>query len=98
MGPDTISNTVLSSRADISELMKLPAFQNLLAKVETNYFRNRPNEAAQLVEAGTLPSLLQEQAAQAWEILARARRSGMPMFDALELIADLVYPALESDE
>ncbi len=53
----------------MANLMQLPAFQNLLAKVETNYYRNRPNEAAELKQAGTLAELLQEQAEQAWELL-----------------------------
>jgi hypothetical protein len=76
--------------------MRLPAFQNLLAKVETNYYRNRPQEAVKLEAAGTLPALLQERAAQAWAILSQARKSGMEMYQAEELAADLIYPRLES--
>jgi len=80
------------------ELMTLPAFQNLLAKVETNYYRNRPREAEKMARQGTLPAFLQEQAAQAWEIMAQARSTGAPMFEAEELIADLIYPPLKSQE
>jgi hypothetical protein len=81
-----------------SELMKLPAFRNLLAKVETNFCRNRPKEAAQMEQSGTLSSFMLEQASQAWEVLANVRAKGMPMFQAEELIAEFVYPPLESDE
>jgi hypothetical protein len=83
---------------NISELMKLPAFQNLFAKVETNFYRNRPNEAERLKLEGTLRTVLLERTAQAWEILAQARSTGTPMDQAEELIADLVYPTLESDD
>lgn len=83
--------------ADLSNLMQLPAFQNLLAKVETNFYRNRPHEAEELEAAGTLAALLQEQAAQAWEILSAARKSGLEMYQAEELVAELVYPPLESE-
>ena len=41
---------------------------------------------------------LQERAAQAWEILKEARSSGLPMDQAQELISELVYPPLESDD
>ena len=78
--------------------MKLPAFCNLLAKVETNFCRSRPKEAAQMEQSGTLASFMLEQASQAWEVLASARAKGMPMFQAEELIAEIVYPPLESDE
>jgi hypothetical protein len=81
-----------------SDLMRLPAFQNLLAKVETNYYRNRPQEAVKLEATWTLPALLQERAAQAWAILSQARKSGMEMYQAEELAADLIYPLLESEE
>jgi len=83
---------------NISELMKLPAFQNLLAKVETNFYRNRPKEAAELELEGTIRFTLQERAVQAWEILKEARSSGLPMDQAQELISELVYPPLESDD
>jgi len=46
---------------------------------------------------GTIRFTLQERAAQAWEILAKARSTGLPMEQAQELISELVYPPLESD-
>jgi len=54
--------------------MKLPAFQNLLAKVETNFYRNRPKEAADLELEGTIRFTLQERAAQAWRYSPRRAR------------------------
>ena len=81
-----------------SEWMKLPAFCNLLAKVETNFCRNRPKEATQMEQSGALASFMLDQASQAWEVLANARAEGTPMFQAEELIAEFVYPPLESDE
>jgi hypothetical protein len=78
--------------------MTLPAFQNLLAKVETNYYRNRPREAEKMECEGTLPALLQEQAAQAWEIMTQVRATGAPLYEAYELVADLIYPPLESQD
>ena len=98
MTPKGEFSTIPCNPSYISELMKLPAFQNLLAKVETNFYRNRPKEAAQLELEGTIRFTLQEQAAQAWEILKEARSSGLPMDQAQELISELVYPPLESDD
>ena len=97
MTPKGESSTIPCNPGYISELMKLPAFQNLLAKVETNFYRNRPNEAATLESEGTIQFTLQERAAQAWEILAKARSTGLPMELSQELITELVYPPLESD-
>jgi hypothetical protein len=77
--------------------MKLQAIQNLLAKVETNFYRNRPKEATDLELEGTIRFTLQERAAQAWEILAKARSTGIPLEQAQELISELVYPPLEAD-
>ena len=97
MTPNHASSTIPANPGYISELMKLPAFQNLLAKMETNFYRNRPKEAAELELEGTIRFTLQERAAQAWEILAKARSTGLPMDQAQELISELVYPPLESD-
>jgi hypothetical protein len=97
MAPSNASSTIPQNPDSISEFMKLPAFQNLLAKVETNFYRNRPKEAADLELEGTIRFTLQERAAQAWEILAKARSTGLPMEQAQELISELVYPPLESD-
>jgi nucleoid-associated protein YgaU len=97
MTPNDASSTIPGNRDSILELMKLPAFQNLLAKVETNFYRNRPKEAADLELEGTIRFTLQERAARAWEILAKARSTGFPMEQAQELISELVYPPLESD-
>jgi hypothetical protein len=97
MTPNDASSTIPANPDSILELMKLPAFQNLLAKVETNFYRNRPKEAADLELEGTIRFTLQERTAQAWEILARARSTGLPMEQAQELISELVYPPLESD-
>jgi hypothetical protein len=97
MTPNDASSTIPANPDSILELMKLPAFQNLLAKVETNFYRNRPKEAADLELEGTIRFSLQERAAQAWEILAKARSTGVPMDQAQELISELVYPPLESD-
>jgi len=97
MTPNDTSSTVPANPDSILELMKLPAFQNLLAKVETNFYRNRPKEAADLELEGTIRFTLQERAAQAWEILAKARSTGVPMEQAQELISELVYPPLESE-
>jgi hypothetical protein len=97
MTPNDASSTIPGNPDSILELMKLPAFQNLLAKVETNFYRNRPKEAAELELEGTMRFTLQERAAQAWEILAKARSTGLPMEQAQELISELVYPPLESD-
>jgi hypothetical protein len=47
---------------------------------------------------GTIRFTLQERAAQAWEILKEARSSGLPMDQAQELISELIYPPLESDD
>ena len=94
-----IEATALPRNPDyISGLMELPAFQNLLAKVETNFYRNRPKEAAQLELEGTIRFTLQERAAQAWEILKEARSKGLPLDQAQELISELIYPPLESDD
>jgi len=41
--PSTIPGTPTPFRVD-----EAPGFQNLLAKVETNFYRNRPKEAAEL--------------------------------------------------
>ena len=98
MTPIDASSTIPANPDSILELMKLPAFQNLLAKVETNFYRNRPKEAADLELEGTIRFTLQERAAQAWEILAKARSTGVPMDQAQELISELVYPPLESDD
>ena len=98
MTPIDASSTIPGNPDSILELMQLPAFQNLLAKVETNFYRNRPKEAAQLELEGTIRFTLQERAAQAWEILKEARSSGLPMDQAQELISELVYPPLESDD
>jgi hypothetical protein len=97
MTPNDAPSTIPGNPDSILELMKLPAFQNLLAKVETNFYRNRPKEAADLELEGTIRFILQERAAQAWEILAKARSTGLPMEQAQELISELVYPPLESD-
>jgi hypothetical protein len=97
MAPNGASSTIPSSPDSILELMKLPAFQNLLAKVETNFYRNRPKQAADLELEGTIRFTLQERAAQAWGILAKARSTGLPMDQAQELISELIYPPLESD-
>ena len=98
MTPNDASSTIPGNPDSISELMKLPAFQNLLAKVETNFYRNRPKEAAELELEGTIRFTLQERTAQAWEILAKARSTGLPMDQAQELISELVYPPMESDD
>jgi hypothetical protein len=97
MTPNDASSTIPGNPDSILELMKLPAFQNLLAKVETNFYRNRPKEAADLELEGTIRFTLQERAAQSWEILAKARSAGLPMDQAQELISELIYPPLESD-
>jgi hypothetical protein len=97
MTPNDATSTIPANPDSVLELMKLPAFQNLLAKVETNFYRNRPKEAADLELEGTIRFTLQERAAQAWEILAKARSTGVPMDQAQELISELVYPPLESD-
>ena len=97
MTPIDASSTIPGNPDSILELMKLPAFQNLLAKVETNFYRNRPKEATDLELEGTIRFTLQERAAQAWEILAKARSTGIPMEQAQELISELVYPPLEAD-
>ena len=97
MTPNDASSTVPGNPDSILELMKLPAFQNLLAKVETNFYRNRPKEATDLELEGTIRFTLQERAAQAWEILAKARSTGIPLEQAQELISELVYPPLEAD-
>jgi hypothetical protein len=98
MTPNDASSTIPRNPDSILELMQLPAFQNLLAKVETNFYRNRPKEAAELELEGTIRFTLQERAAQAWEILKEARSTGLPMGQAQELISELVYPPLESDD
>ena len=98
MTPNDAPSTIPRNPDSISGLMKLPAFQNLLAKVETNFYRNRPKEAAELELEGTIRFTLQERTAQAWEILAKARSTGLPMDQAQELISELVYPPLESDD
>ena len=98
MTPNDASSTIPRNPNSISELMQLPAFQNLLAKVETNFYRNRPKEAAELELEGTIRFTLQERAAEAWEILNEARSTGLPMDQAQELISELVYPPLESDD
>jgi hypothetical protein len=98
MTPNDASSTIPGNPNSISELMKFPAFQNLLAKVETNFYRNRPKEAAELELEGTIRFTLQERAAQAWEILKEARSTGLPMDQAQELISELVSPPLESDD
>ncbi len=98
MTPNGASNIIPCDPDYILGLMQLPAFQNLLAKVETNFYRNRPKEAAELELEGTIRFTLQERAAQAWEILKEARSTGLPMDQAQELISGLVYPPLESDE
>ena len=98
MTPNEASSTIPGNPDSILELMKLPAFQNLLAKVETNFYRNRPKEAAELELEGTIRFTLQERAAQAWEILKEARSSGLTLDQAQELISELVYPPLESDD
>ncbi len=54
MTPIDTSSTIPGNPDSILELMQLPAFQNLLAKVETNFYRNRPNEAATLESEGTI--------------------------------------------
>ena len=97
MTPNNASSAIPGNPDSILELMKLPAFQNLLAKVETNFYRNRPKEAADLELEGTIRFTLQERAAQAWEILAKARSTGIPLEQAQELISELVYPPLEAD-
>lgn len=94
----TPNNSPQPNISQLSEMMQLPAFQNLLAKVETNYYRNRPKEAERMEQDGSLPSLLQERTKQAWEILAQARAKGTPMAQAEDMIAEIVYPPLESDE
>jgi len=97
MTPNDAPSTIPCDPDYISGLMQLPAFQNLLAKVETNFYRNRPKEAAELELEGTIRFTLQERAAQAWEILKEARSTGLPMEQAQELISELVFPPLESD-
>ena len=97
MTPNDAPSTIPCDPDYISGLIQLPAFQNLLAKVETNFYRNRPKEAAELELEGTIRFTLQERAAQAWEILKEARSSGLPMDQAQELISELVYPPLEAD-
>ena len=97
MTPNDAPSTIPGNPDSILELMKLPAFQNLLAKVETNFYRNRPKEATDLELEGTIRFTLQERAAQAWEILAKARSTGIPLEQAQELISELVYPPLEAD-
>jgi hypothetical protein len=97
MTPNDASSTIPGNPDSILELMQLPAFQNLLAKVETNFYRNRPKEATDLELEGTIRFTLQERAAQAWEILAKARSTGIPLEQAQELISELVYPPLEAD-
>ena len=97
MTPNNASSTISGNPDSILELMQLPAFQNLLAKVETNFYRNRPKEATDLELEGTIRFTLQERAAQAWEILAKARSTGIPLEQAQELISELVYPPLEAD-
>jgi hypothetical protein len=97
MTSSNASSTIPGNPDSILELMKLPAFQNLLAKVETNFYRNRPKEAAELELEGTIRFTLQELAAQAWAILAKARSTGLPIDQAQELISELVFPPLESD-
>jgi hypothetical protein len=98
MTPNDASSTTPCDPDYFSGLMQLPAFQNLLAKVETNFYRNRPKEAAELELEGTIRFTLQERAAQAWEILKEARSTGLPMDQAQELISEQVYPPLESDD
>ena len=98
MTPNDAPSTIPGNPDSILELMQLPAFQNLLAKVETNFYRNRPKEAAELELEGTIRFTLQERAAQAWEILKEARSTGLTMDQAQELISELVYPPLESDD
>jgi hypothetical protein len=98
MTPIDASSTIPGNPDSILDLMQLPAFQNLLAKVETNFYRNRPKEAAELELEGTIRFALQERAAQAWEILKEARSTGLTMDQAQELISELVYPPLESDD
>ena len=98
MTPIDASSTIPGNPNSILELMLLPAFQNLLAKVETNFYRNRPKEAAELELEGTIRFALQERAAQAWEILKEARSTGLTLDQAQELISELVYPPLESDD
>ena len=98
MTPTDASSNIPQNPDYISGLMKLPAFQNLLAKVETNFYRNRPKETAELELEGTIRFTLQERAAQAWDILAKARSTGLPLNQAEELAAELIYPPLESDD
>jgi len=57
-----------------------------------------PKEAAELELEGTIRFTLQERASEAWEILKEARSTGLPMDQAQELISELVYPPLESDD
>src|ERR1039457_3535164 len=98
MTPNNASSTIPGNPNSILELMQFPAFQNLLAKVETNFYRNRPKEAAELELERTIRFTLQERAAQAWEILKDPASSGLRMDQAQELISELVYPPLESDD
>jgi hypothetical protein len=98
MTPNPDQTPTPNIQRSLSELMTLPAFQNLLAKVETNFYRNQPNEAQRMEQDGTLPSFLQAQTVQAWEILSDARMKGMTMQQAEELIGEFVYPPLEKDE
>ena len=98
MALNSANMTLPGNPNSISELMKLPAFENLLAKVETSFYRNRPEEAAELELEGTIRVTLQERAAQAWAILAKARSMGLPLNQAEELAAELIYPPLESDD
>jgi len=96
MTPNDASSTIPGNPDSILELMKLPAFQNLLAKVETNFYRNRPKEAADQELEGQFDSHYRN---------ARPRRGnprqgtldGPPEEQAQELISELVYPPLESD-
>jgi hypothetical protein len=86
MTPRSASSTIPDNPDSILELM------------ETNFYRNRPKEAADLELEGTIRFTLQERAAQAWEILAKARSTGLPLNQAEELAAELIYPPLESDD
>ena len=51
MTPNDAPSTIPCDPDYISGLMQLPAFQNLLAKVETNFYRNRPNVPGERPEA-----------------------------------------------
>ena len=90
--------THTSSSMPLPELMKLPAFRNLLAKIETNFYRNRPREAEEREADKSIRSFLEERTVQAWEILKQQREQGVPMEQAQEAITEIVYPPLESDE